>query len=138
MEQQRSVFVTRLDGDLDGMLRMTWRKHPSRTDTIEAFKVIHLHLRQATSPVHIIVDIRNNPVFPLAVTLNSAMQQQSHRQMGHWLVIGINPMARLIARTLSTIVANNIEWYESEAEVYQRLSILIQQHNDITRLDQLS
>ena len=119
-ERHSTVTVSRIDG---GMLKMTWERHPTRTDTIEAFNTIRLHLRQATQPIHIIVDIRKNPVFPLAVTLNGAMQQQSHRYMGTWLVIGINPMARLIARTISTI-SNNIEWFESEAEANTRLSEL--------------
>lgn len=130
MEQQyRSVTVKRLE---DGMLHMTWQKHPSRTDTLEAFKQIRLYLRQASSPIHIVVDIRKNPVFPLAVTLNGAMQQQAHKYMGRWLVIGINPMARLIARTLNTMIVDNIEWFDTEAEAYQRLAELQQSEHHVS------
>lgn len=129
MEQHYStVIVSRID---ESTLKIIWAKHPTRTDTINAFNTIRLHLRQATQPTHIIVDIRKNPVFPLAVTLNGAMQQQNHRYMGMWLILGISPMARLIARTLSS-VTNNIEWFDTEAEIHQRLSELQMQDYKIS------
>ena len=110
--EQSAVSVEPLEGY--NALRMVWGERPGARDVRAAFAVIMKYLDGAESPVDIIVDIRTDPSFPLGATLTGAIAPHTHKNMGCWLVVGGNAVARFIAGTLMAIGRNPIEWFDTE------------------------
>ena len=104
---------------------MVWSETPTHKQVTHAFDSIRETLDHAAGTVHCLVDLRLNPSFPLAATFNGALQLQSHKNMGKWLVIGGNSTARFIGRTIASAVHNNIEWLDTEKDAYRLLQSLL-------------
>lgn len=98
---------------------------PSVEDTIAVFEVIVDVLDNSNAPVYIIVELLSNPHFPLKQTLSGAMQAHSHPQMGKWLVVGSNRIAKLIGNVLTAFNNTGIEWFKTDDEAMQYLESLL-------------
>lgn len=108
-------------------LHFVWSSSPQPADVVAAFDDIVDHLNNQMTRVHIVVDVRSDPRFPLGTTLTGAIRAQQHLLMGRWLVIGANWMSEFIGRTITSVGKQNVEWFEDEEGAYIRLQMLIRE-----------
>ena len=95
-------------------LKMTWRNNIRKADVSVAFDRIADFLDQAGETIHVVVDITSNPVFPLRETISGAMRPFGHRYMGLWLVVGSNPLARIIEGSLKLATRrDSVKWFKN-------------------------
>ena len=103
-------------------LLMSWEHRVDRDDVRAAFQEMTDYLNEASRPLYVIVDLRNNPMFPLAETITAAFWGPfRHPLLAEWLVVGSSPAARTIGRTLTGISRrDNIRWFQTmeQAEEY--------------------
>lgn len=116
-----TVSVTPIEG-FQFALRMHWEKAPIVPDINQAFDSIFRKLDTSEQKVFILVDITNNPRFPIAVTLSRASQAHRHPNMGDWLVIGTNTMAKFIGTTISSMSSSKVIWFDNEQAALQHLA----------------
>lgn len=109
------------------LIKMVWQRNVLPSDVRPAFKKITDYLDQNPEPVYVLVDITSNPKFPLAETMTHALVgPQRHKNLAGWLVIGSNPMAKLIERFLVSVTGRHIiYWFEDEQSVYDYLTPLL-------------
>lgn len=102
---------------------MTWQHRVDKSDVVRAFHKINQTLNEAAAPVYVVVDITNNPRFPLRETINSALWgPYRNPKLKAWLIIGSNPTARAIERSLSGVTKRkNVFWFQSFEEVQRYL-----------------
>jgi hypothetical protein len=99
-------------------LKMTWPHHIDDIEVKMAFQKIAEVLEQASEPLYVVVDVRQNPRFPLKATLAEARSVHVHPRLRGWLVIGSNWLARAIDRTLSSLTRRkSVQWFDSEDAV---------------------
>lgn len=116
MDSGRTVTVTPLA--VESALKMTWQQSVTEEDVYTAFKTINAALAESKNDLFIVVDLLNNPNFPLNATINGAIfGPYRNAKLKEWLIVGTNPTARLIARMLNSISRrDNIRWFSSEDE----------------------
>jgi len=121
MSNQPTVYVELLDNA--AAIRMVWERYVNSSDVSNAFKAINEILNQSESPLYVVVDIRNDPQFPLSSTLNGALfGPHRHAKLKGWLVLGTNPMARVIEKVLSSVTGiHNIQWFKQPEDVFAYL-----------------
>jgi hypothetical protein len=126
-----TVKVEPLDGS--SAYRMTWLHQIDPRDVHTAFAELNKALKNATTPIDVIVDLQANPRFPLATTLMECLNGPfRHARLGEWIVISANHEVRTIGRTLSAIARrSNIRWFTTEADALSYL-------NSKQRLDSLN
>lgn len=126
MNPPRTVTVEPLSAE--NVLRMTWQKWVTEEDVYAAFKIITTALVESQNDLFVIVDLRNNPNFPLNATVTGALYgPYRNPRLKEWLIIGSNSTARLIARLLNSISRrDNIHWFNSEDEALAYLATLQQ------------
>lgn len=100
---------------------LAWEHTVNKTDVAPAFRALVQALEASAQPLWIVVDLHNDPVFPLHETITSALWGPfRHKQLREWLVVGSNNTAHLIGRTLSGITGRkNILWFKTIQEVYE-------------------
>ncbi len=108
----------------DRAYRMIWTATPTAADVQTVFNAIYAAQNAATSPIHIIVDLTENPTFPLGITMSAALKAHNHKHMGSWLVVGSNRVARLIGGFLTSF-KKSIEWFDTDEAALMRLSNLM-------------
>lgn len=97
--------------------KMTWEARPTVQDVMAAFETLESHLQQRTAPLHVIVDIRSNPEFPLMATARMAVPLYRSDMLAAWLIIGRNTAARAIESVLAQLTRrHNVYWFKDEAE----------------------
>jgi len=91
-----------------------------------AFDQLNTGLDSAEHPVHVLVDLRQNPTLPLAITMHEALSGPfTHPRMGIWLVIGSNQRAQIVANVITKAgFRKNIQWFETEEDAFARLEEL--------------
>ncbi len=99
-------------------VKLIWEHEVDKADVAAAFDDLLAYLNAAQTQVYVFVDILSNPQFPLRETITHALWKAfRHQQLEEWLVIGSNPLASAIERTLSGITRRkNVMWFKSEAE----------------------
>ncbi len=104
-------------------IRMTWQNQVINTDVQNAFEAINTYLQASDKPLYVIVDIRSNPTFPITATLNGALFGPYRSPMlKEWLILGTNPVARIIERTLKSVTGrSNVLWFDADDEVIDYL-----------------
>lgn len=115
-----SVRIERIAG-YNHALAMTWTQQPQANDINIAFGTLLEVLDAAKQTVHIVVDVQAKPDFPLHATIVGAMQVQGHTYMGKWLVIGANRLSKTIGSAITTLGKDNIEWFTTSEDAYNRL-----------------
>jgi hypothetical protein len=105
-------------------LVMLW-EHDIRTEEVQpAFDTITAHLNATDTPMYVLVDLLQDPQFPLLETISGALWGPFRNPMlKEWLVIGSNNLARVIARMLMNATRRkNIRWFKSydEARTYMQ------------------
>lgn len=123
-ENMSRVYVEPFNHTDQG-LKFVWEGSPTVQDTRDAFQQINLFLDHSTGTVHLVVDIRNAKQFPLGATISRASSISLHKNMGNWLVIGSNPMAKVISRTMATFGKTNIIWFDTEEQAMAHLNELL-------------
>jgi hypothetical protein len=98
----------------DCALQMTWQQDVRRSDIESAFAEITAFMAAAKNPVHVIIDIRNSPIFPLIQTITCAMKPSIHPKMGLWLVVGSNPLSYLIENSLKLVTGRDLVYWFSD------------------------
>ena len=99
---QQAVKIMSLGDEYKNSLLMVWSQNPTHRQVTSAFDKIEQHLNSHQRDIHIIVDLRVIPSFPLGATFSGALRIQSHYNMGKWLVVGENPSAKFIARMITS------------------------------------
>lgn len=97
---------------------MVWSKYPTSEDVKLAFAHVTHILNASHQPMYVIVDIRSNPKFPFASTLQGASfgPQISANFLG-WLVIGTSLTARFIDHTLASMTGKFlVHWFQTEEQ----------------------
>ena len=109
---------------IEYVLKMTWQHHIERNDLAPAFQKITHALQKTQHPIRIVVDLSNDPQFPIADTLMEALRGPfRHPKLAEWLVFGTNRSARWIAELLSkSTQRSNIRWFDNEDEVVNYLN----------------
>jgi hypothetical protein len=107
-------------------LMMKWEQKASKEDIKRAYRLISEALEAASSPIYIVVDLRNNIQMPLKETVSGAFfGPYNHPKLATWLVIGGHQMARIVANSLNQMTREQrVEWFDTEADVYNRLKSL--------------
>ena len=96
-------------------LRMTWQHHVAESDVRDAFKAIVEALESADQPMYVIVDLLQDPLFPLRTTIFEGLRAYRHPKLIEWLIVGGNGMAHMVEATFSTITRRkNVYWFASE------------------------
>jgi hypothetical protein len=116
-----TVSVTPIE-NFEYAVRMHWERSPLEADVRQAFADIMIKLDSANQDVYIVVDILSKPRFPLALTINLSSQAHRHPNMGDWLVIGENIMAKLIGRSISALSDSKVLWFKTEEEAMRHLA----------------
>lgn len=119
-----TVSLRQLEGR--HVVETVWSQNINPDDVRNAMRTINALLDKTTLPLHVIIDIRQNPDFPLWATIKETMFGPfRHPNMGYWLVLGSNKTAKFIAYVL-TEVSNraSIVWFEDEASLWEYVSIL--------------
>ena len=100
-------------------IRMNWQNRVREQDVRIAFEKINLVLNGHGQPLYVVVDIRANPNFPLNATITGALFGPFRNPLLQaWLIIGMNPLARIIERTLKSVTGrSNVFWFSDDAEV---------------------
>ena len=119
MGAESTVQVESIEGY--NALRMRWDSKPVARDVRSAFGHIMDVLGKVDKPVNIIVDIQSDPQFPLGATITGGSRAHIHRQMGYWLVIGENHLAKVIANTMARVAQRKILWFSTEGEAMAHL-----------------
>lgn len=109
--------------EFPNVIRMTWSHLVNADEVQPAFEMITSYLDNTEKPMYVVVDILADPLFPLRETISSALwTAYKHPMLAKWLVIGTNPLAHAIERTLSRVTGRyNVLWFKSETEVRQYL-----------------
>jgi hypothetical protein len=102
-------------------LHMIWHRRPGKADVVRAFDALKQALDASETVLDVVVDVSAQPHFPLTATIYGALNIQRHPKMGLWLVIGAAHMARFIGRTITGSGRDNIEWFNDESDVLERL-----------------
>lgn len=98
-------------------LKMIWKNNIRKADVPIAFERIANFLDQSDETIHVIVDITSSPVFPLRETIGGAMRPFGHKNMGLWLVVGSNPLARIIEGSLKLATRrDSVKWFKDLEE----------------------
>ena len=110
-----TVYVESIEGY--NALRMVWQHQVDRRDVQTAFQSIASRLAGAPVPTCVIVNIQDDPNFPLRETIFGALGPYRNRNLSEWLIVGENRFAHLIERTLSSITGRtNVFWFERESQ----------------------
>jgi hypothetical protein len=107
-------------------LKMIWQHKVVDKDVITAFESITTALNNSKDPLYVVVDLLNNPNFPLMVTIQNALEPYRHPQLQEWLIVGSNWMARTIEGTLSKITRHkNVRWFDTEDDALNYLKSVL-------------
>ena len=100
------------------ILIMTWEHRATPEDVRAAFAEMLTYLNAAVAPMDVIVDLRQNPVFPIVETIGGALYGPfRHAMLGDWVVVGASVVARSIGRTLESLSRrHNIRWFDRYEE----------------------
>ncbi len=76
-------------------------------------------LDQSRVDIHVIVDITNNPKFPIQTVITETLTGSHHHpRLGNWLIVGSNRMGRVIGSVLDSMSKKDvIHW--SKAKIRQ-------------------
>lgn len=112
---QPTVDVQPIDGY--PALKMTWQHKVRDEDVVVAFRKIGATLDSSDYPVYIVVDLLNDPQFPILTTVHEVIGPYRHPKLEAWLVIGSNWMAKTIESALAKITRRkSVHWFRSENE----------------------
>ena len=108
-------------------LWMIWDRWPAEAAVTRACESMVAHMDAADQPVHVLVDLRSNPNFPMRVTVMDVLEGPArHCKMGDWLVIGANRLAKVIGSVVSRVTRReNIRWYDTEEQTLAALDKLM-------------
>jgi hypothetical protein len=121
MNTSRTVAVETFGGHSNALL-MKWQHDPRPSDVRTAFDTILSELRGTDDSVYIIVDLMQNPRFPLSETMFSALDCYRHPRLKGWLILGGGRTARSIEMFLSRMTGKrNVHWFETEADILSYL-----------------
>jgi hypothetical protein len=116
METPLPVTVTPYDSS--GALLMAWPHIIDKGSITSAFRIIMSALANTTTPIPVIVDLRDDPKFLMSETIMGAYKPFIHPMLGAWLVVGANPRARMIGQALVTMSQrDNIKWFDTMGEM---------------------
>jgi hypothetical protein len=100
-------------------LLMTWQHHINKDDVAPAFEKIVDFLEASPEPVYVVVDLLENPKFPLVETMRRALKAYDHPRLKAWLVVGSNPLAKQIESFLSMITGRkNVFWFDTMEQAH--------------------
>ncbi|MBN1120367.1 MAG: hypothetical protein JXJ17_04765 [Anaerolineae bacterium] len=116
LEEGPTVSVKEIH-DKKNVLLMTWQQKVDPADVRRAFQSIQAVLDSASAEMCVVVDLRQNPVFPLTETMISAIRPYQHHLLAEWLIIGSNRGAKAVEGFLSRITGrNNVLLFNTESE----------------------
>ena len=104
-------------------IRMVWARHVNGPDVHSAFAQVQAILNASDQQMYVVVDILNQPQFPLGDTLQAAMYgPYRNPNLKEWLIVGTNQFAKMIERVLAaTTGRHNVRWFDTEAEALDYL-----------------
>ncbi|MCI0709164.1 MAG: hypothetical protein L0154_03285 [Chloroflexi bacterium] len=117
-----TVTIERIQGHRNALL-MTWQHDVDKDDVGPAFQEITDFLNVAPDQVYVVVDLLQNPRFPMVETMRRALAgPYDHPKMQAWLVVGSNRLARQIENFLSTVTGKkNVYWFDTIDEAMTHL-----------------
>ncbi len=97
-------------------LRMIWPRQVDSDDVHHAFQELVCILDQSRVDIQVIVDITNNPKFPIQTVITETLiGSHHHPRLGNWLIVGSNRMGRVIGSVLDSVSKRDvIHWFETE------------------------
>ena len=110
-----SPTITVVQDPIKPVITMTWQRRIEKEDVVTAFAQINQWLDDGKRSQWVIVDLRENPIFPMLETITQAMKgPYQNKLFVKWLVVNGNPMAKTIERVLShTTGIKKVEWFET-------------------------
>ena len=121
MDKQITVTVEPIEGH--NALRMTWQHQVDEHDVKTAFQQITQALESADAPLYIVVDLLNDPRFPLRATVGEAVKAYRHPSLAAWLIVGSNRLAKTVEATLAALTRRkNVYWFDTEPEALAYMS----------------
>jgi hypothetical protein len=116
MEENSTVAVKMLDDNL--AILMHWQQDIQPKDVYAAYRRITELLDNAPSPQYVVVDLTENPRFPLHETIKGALfGPYTHRNLVQWLVVGKHAVGQTIARVLASTTGKQlVKWFDTMDE----------------------
>lgn len=117
-----TVTITKIQGHKNALL-MSWEHDVNKEDVAPAFDEITEFLNINPDPCYVVVDLLQNPRFPMVETMRRALAgPYDHPKMQAWLVVGSNRLARQIENFLSTVTGKkNVYWFDTVDEAMAHL-----------------
>lgn len=129
-----SATITVKPDPIKPAIIMTWQRKIEKDDVVTAFAQINQLLNDGKRPQWVIVDLTQNPIFPMLETITQAMKGPYQNEfLMKWLVVNGNPMAKTIERVLShTTGVKKVEWFDTMDEALDHLAT-VSTNNDRNR-----
>lgn len=117
-----SVVVDRLENA--NAAKMTWQHSVTAKDVRSAFNQLDEMLAESDDDFFVVVNLLSNPNFPLNATVDGALfGPYRNPKLRAWLIVGSNPVARLIERLLAGVTnRRNVLWFDTENEALEYLT----------------
>ena len=117
-----STVVVEVFEEYDNTLLMKWQHDIQPSDVRVAFETISDALCATSGFLCVVVDLTQNPRFPLSETMLNALDCYRHPNLEAWLILGGGKAARSIEGFLSRMTGKqNVYWFETMADVLERL-----------------
>lgn len=126
MENNRTVYVESVDNY--PALKMVWKSEVDKADLAPAFQAIKKTLNASEQHLYVIVDLRDDPEFPIVDTVVEALRGPfRHRKLAEWLVCDANYSARWIGSLLSRSSGrDNIRWFNTMDDICAYLETVVE------------
>ena len=86
---------------------------PTASDVFAAFQQAKMVLNQARYPMHVIVDLRENPDLPMALTVRMIHQVNQSPMMAGWLLVGAALEHQMQGTQVSTYGRPPLYWFRT-------------------------
>jgi hypothetical protein len=123
MSQNNSTVILERMNGLPAV-RVTLEREVASHDVSNAFKLLSTWVAEYPDGLYVVVDLRENPNFPLAANINGTLFGP-HRtpNLREWLVIGSHQTARLTERALAAVTGfSNVRWFKNDVEAIAYLN----------------
>jgi hypothetical protein len=110
------------------ILKMTWAREVDVFDVVIAFQQVTRHLDCAQEPLALMLDLRQDPQFPIQATITEALNGPfAHPMAREWLIVGRNALAEMAVNLLRSIERRGkIHWFDDEASAISWTNQFIQ------------
>lgn len=94
-------------------IELTPTREPTTSDVFAAFQQVKMVINQARYPTYVIVDLRQNPDLPMALTVRMIHQVNQNPMMAGWLLVGAALEHQMQGTQVSTYGRPPLYWFRT-------------------------